>query len=193
MGRVAQDIRYAVRTAIRTPSVSILAILAFALGIGVTTAVFSIFNGVLLAPLPFPDPDQLVAVYGTQPACATCPASFPKYVDWKTRNTVFSVMGGSTQASFVMTGQGNAEQVSGIAATASLNDVFRVQPRVGRWFTDQEDQFGGPKVVVLGWKFWQRRFGGDPSIVGKRLIFDGDPYDVIGVMPETFTHRGGDV
>src|SRR3954468_6543210 len=77
MGRVAQDIRYAVRTAIRTPSVSILAILAFALGIGVTTAVFSIFSGVLLAPLPFPDPDQLVAVYGTQPACATCPARFP--------------------------------------------------------------------------------------------------------------------
>src|SRR3982751_6772570 len=139
MSRVGQDLRYAVRAAVRSKSMPILAILAFGLGTGVTTAVFSIFNGVLLARLPFPDPDQLVAVYGTQPACATCPASFPKYVDWKTRNTVFSAMGGSTQASFVMTGQGNAEQVSGIAATASLNDVFRVQPRVGRWFTDQED------------------------------------------------------
>src|SRR3954469_18002174 len=116
MGRLWSDTRYAVRVSLRTRSVSVLAILAFALGIGITTAVFSIFNSVLLAPLPFPDPDQLVAVYGTQPACATCPASFPKYVDWKTRNTVFSAMGGSTQASFVMTGQGNAEQVSGIAA-----------------------------------------------------------------------------
>src|SRR5262249_16288453 len=169
-----------------------LAILAFALGIGVTTAVFSIFSGVLLAPLPFPDPDELVAVYGTQPACATCPASFPKYYDWKTRNTVFAAMGGSTQASFVVTGMGAPEQVNGLSTTASLNDVFRVQPLLGRWYTDQEDQFGGPKVVVLGYKFWQRRFSGDLGVVGKRIIFDGEPYEVIGVMPATFTHRGGD-
>ena len=185
MGRLGQDIRYAVRTAVRTPSVSILAILAFALGIGVTTAVFSIFNGVLLAPLPFPDPDELVAVYGTQPACATCPASFPKYYDWKTRNKVFAAMGGSTQASFVLTGTGAAEQVNGASTTASLNDVFRVQPQLGRWYTREEDQFGGPKVVVLAYKFWQRRFNGDPSVVGRRLIFDGEPYEVIGVMPAT--------
>jgi len=192
MGRVAQDIRYAVRTAIRTPSVSILAILAFALGIGVTTAVFSIFNGVLLAPLPFPDPDELVAVYGTQPACATCPASFPKYYDWKTRNKVFAAMGGSTQASFVLTGSGAAEQVNGLYTTASLNDVFRVPPQLGRWYTEQEDQFGGPKVVVLAYKFWQRRFSGDSSVIGRTVTFDGEPYEVIGVMPATFTHRGGD-
>src|SRR3954462_3672963 len=152
MGRVAQDIRYAVRTSIRTPSVAILAVLAFALGIGVTTAVFSIFNSVLLAPLPFPDPQELVAVYGTQPACATCPASFPKYNDWKSRNQVFSAMGGSTFAGFVMTGNGPAEQVRGAATTASLNDVFRVTPQLGRWYTDEEDKPGRPKVVVLAYK-----------------------------------------
>jgi predicted permease len=177
---------------VRTKSVSTLAVLAFALGIGVTTAVFSIFNGVLLAPLPFPDPDQLVAVYDTQPACATCPASFPKYYDWKTRNQVFSAMGGSTQASFVMTGQGAPEQVSGVASSASLNDVFRVAPQLGRWYADEEDRPGGPKVVVLGYKFWQRRFSGNPAVVGQRLLFDGDPYEVIGVMPASFTHRNGD-
>ena len=192
MGRLGQDIRYAARTAFRTRSVAILAILAFALGIGVTTAVFSIFNGVLLAPLPFPEPQELVAVYGTQPACATCPASFPKYYDWKTRNQVFAAMGGSTQASFVMTGVGNPEQVNGAATTASLNDVFRVQPLLGRWYTDQEDQPSGTKVVVLAYKFWERRFSRDPSIVGRRLIFDGEPYEVIGVMPATFTHRSSD-
>src|SRR5688500_1994482 len=158
MGRVRQDLRYALRTALRTKSVAVLAVVAFALGIGVTTAVFSIFNGVLLAPLPFPDPDALVAVYGTQPACATCPASFPKYYDWKTRNQVFAAMGGSTQAGFVMTGLGAAEQVSGLATTASLNDVFGVPPQLGRWYTEQEDQPGGPKVVVLAHKFWLRRF-----------------------------------
>ena len=193
MSRLWEDLRYAVRAAVRVKSVSLLAIPAFALGIGVTTAVFSIFNGVLLAPLPFPNPDELVAVYGTQPSCSTCPASFPKYYDWKTRNRVFSAMGGSTEGSFVMTGMGAAEQVTGVATTASLNDVFKVQPLLGRWYTDQEDQFGGPKVVVLGYKFWQRRFNGDLSIVGRKVIFDDVPYDVIGVMPSTFTHRSGDV
>ena len=192
MGRIGQDLRYAVRTALRTKSVAILAIVAFALGIGVTTAVFSIFNGVLLSPLPFPEPEQLVSVYGTQPACATCPASFPKYHDWKTRNQVFSAMGGSTQASFVLTGIGAAEQVNGLATTASLNDVFRVQPLRGRWYTDQEDQFGGPKVVVLAHKLWVRRFSADPSVIGRRLMFDGEGYEVIGVMPPSFTHRNGD-
>jgi putative ABC transport system permease protein len=192
MGRLGQDLRYAVRASVRSKSVAILAILAFALGIGVTTAVFSIFNGVLLAPLPFPEPEQLVAVYGTQPACATCPASFPKYWDWKTRNQVFSAMGGSTFAGFVMTGNGPAEQVRGAATTASLNDVFRVQPQLGRWYTDDEDKPGGPKVVVLAYKFWQRRFSGDPAIVGKPLVFDGEGYQVIGVMPATFTHRAAD-
>jgi putative ABC transport system permease protein len=192
MGRLGQDIRYAIRTAVRTKSIAILAIVAFALGIGVTTAVFSIFNSVLLAPLPFPEPDQLVSVYGTQPACATCPASFPKYHDWKTRNQVFSAMGGSTQAGFVLTGMGAPEQVAGAATTASLNDVFGVQPQLGRWYTDEEDRSGGPKVVVLAYKFWQRRFNGDRGVLGKRLLFDGEPFEVIGVMPVTFTHRGAD-
>ena len=192
MSRLGQDVRFAVRTAIRTRSVAGLAILAFALGIGVTTAVFSIFNGVLLAPLPFPDPGELVSVYDTQPACATCPASFPKYTDWKARNQVFAAMGGSTQASFVLTGLGSPEQVNGLSTTASLNDVFRVQPILGRWYTDDEDRFGGPKVVVIAYRFWQRRFNGDPSAVGRRLVFDGEPYEVIGVMPATFTHRNGE-
>src|SRR5215510_803234 len=167
MNSLWRDVRFGVRTAVRTRSVSVVAILAFALGIGVTTAVFSIFSGVLLAPLPFPDPDQLVSVYDTQPACATCPASFPKFHDWKARNQVFAAIGGSTQASFVLTGVGSPEQVNGLYTTASLNDVFRVPPMLGRWYTEQEDQFGGPKVVVLAYKFWQRRFGGDPSAVGR--------------------------
>ena len=98
MSTLIRDARYAIRTALRARSVTVLAILAFALGIGVTSAVFSIFNSVLLAPLPYPDPDALVMVFDTQPACATCPASFPKYHDWKSRNHVFAAMGGSTEA-----------------------------------------------------------------------------------------------
>src|SRR5499427_6055917 len=100
--RLVHDLKIAVRTALRARFVSALAVLAFALGIGVTTAVFSIFDGVLLQPLPFPHPEELVAVYDTQPACATCPASFPKYHDWKERNRVFAAIGGSTFATFVL-------------------------------------------------------------------------------------------
>jgi putative ABC transport system permease protein len=188
-----RDLRYAVRTVVRGRSVTVLAVLAFALGIGITTAVFSIFNAVLLRPLAYPDSLELVAVFDTQPACATCPASFPKYHDWKERNQVFAAMGGSTPASFVLTGRGEPERVAGMATTASLGDVLRVQPMMGRWYSDAEDQPGGPKVVVLSYRFWSRRLNQDPGVVGQRLTLDGVPYEVIGVLPESFLHRNGEV
>jgi putative ABC transport system permease protein len=143
------DLKVAARTVVRARFVSVLAVIAFALGIGITTAVFSIFNGVLLAPLPFPHPEQLVMVYDTQPACATCPASFPKYADWRERNRVFSAIGGSTGMSFVLTGHGEPVQMRAARTTASLVDVFGVRPQIGRWYTEDEDRAGGPKVAVL--------------------------------------------
>jgi len=189
MFRLLQEVRFAARTLIRSRFVTGLAVLAFALGIGVTSAVFSIFNGVLLKPLPFPDAQDLVSVYDTQPACATCPASFPKYVDWKTRNTVFAAIGGSMQVSFTLTGAGDPTRVPGVATTASLVEVFGVPPVLGRWYTAQEDQFGGPLVVVLSHDFWTRQFNADRSVVGRRLMFNGKAYELIGVMPESFAHR----
>ena len=98
MSGIVTEIRIAVRSLLRARFVSALAVLAFTLGIGVTTAVFSIFNGVLLAPLPYPEPDRIVSVYDTQPACSRCPASLPKYHDWRERNQVFSAIGGSRTA-----------------------------------------------------------------------------------------------
>ena len=126
MNRLVQELRYAFRTTIRGRFVAVLAVLAFALGIGITTAVFSIFNSVLLRPLPYPDSHELVFVFDTQPACRTCPASYPKYVDWRDRNTVFSAIGGSTPASFVLTGTGTPDRLNTMATTASLADVFGV-------------------------------------------------------------------
>jgi putative ABC transport system permease protein len=186
MVRLARDLKFAARTLLRSRFVTILAVLAFALGIGVTSAVFSIFNGVLLRPLPFPNPEELVAVYDTQPACSTCPASFPKYMDWKTRNTVFAAIGGSTQASYTLTGQGNPVRLRGSATTASLADVFGVRPQLGRWYTEQEDQIGGPLVVVLSHALWSRQFNAAASAVGQRVTFDGKAYEVLGVMPQDF-------
>jgi len=183
------DLKIAFRSVVRSKFVSVLAILAFALGIGVTAAVFSIFNGVLLRPLPYPESDRLVAVYDIQPACKTCPASFPKYHDWKDRNNVFSAIGGSRGWSAVLTGAGDPIQLRGVMTTASLGDVFGVRPQIGRWYTEQEDQAGGPKVVVIAADVWAQQFGSDPGIVGRTITLDGTPYEVLGVMPPTFVHR----
>jgi putative ABC transport system permease protein len=189
MSRLALDLKIALRMVVRGRFVSTLAIVAFALGIGITTAVFSIFNGVLLAPLPFPEPDRIVSVYDTQPACATCPASLPKYHDWYERNRVFAAIGGSMDVTFVMTGSGDPVRVTAARTTASLVDVFGVTPQIGRWYSDREDVAGGPGVVVLQHDLWVRQFGADAGIVGRKITLDGKPFDVIGVMPSGFTLR----
>src|SRR5688572_24936099 len=148
MPRVFHDIRLALRVVARNRFVSGLAILAFTLGIGVTAAVFSIFNAVLLKPLPYPDSDRIVLVYDTQPACDSCPASFPKYHDWKTRSTSFAAVGGSTPAQFTLTGTGVPERVQSLRTTASLGAVLGVQPAMGRWYSEDEDKPGAARVVV---------------------------------------------
>lgn len=193
MSWLLRDVRQAMRLFVRNPGFTAVVVLTLGLGIGVTTSMFSIIHGVLLTPLPYPDPEELVRVYDVQPACAMCPASFPKYTDWKERNHVFAAIGGSNFITFAMTGRGDAVQVSGVEATASLVDVFGVQPMIGRWFSEQEDQPGGPKVVVLSHDFWSERFNADPEILGRKLVFGGEPYDVIGVMPEGFSHRRSEI
>lgn len=193
MFKIWRDARHGLRASLRARGMTALAVLAFALGIGVTTAVFSLFYGVLLKPLPYPEPDQIVLVYGTQPACRTCPASFEEYTDWKTRNKVFQAIGGSWVSQTVVTGLGEPQRVPTIHATASLPGVFRIQPAMGRWFSEAEDQPDAPKVVVLSDRFWRQSFDADPHVLGRTMTIDGEPATVIGVMPATFVHRGGDL
>jgi putative ABC transport system permease protein len=193
MSGIVTEIRIAVRSLLRARFVSALAVLAFTLGIGVTTAVFSIFNGVLLAPLPYPEPDRIVNVYDTQPACSRCPASLPKYHDWRERNQVFSAIGGSMDGGFVLTGNGDPVRLRGAVTTASLVDVFGVRPQIGRWFSEDEARAGGAKVVVLTHDVWTQQFGGDGGILGRKLTLDGESFEVIGVMPATFSHRRAEV
>ena len=193
MSRLLSDGRAAWRVVVRGRATSVFAFLAFALGTGVTTAVFTLFYGVLIKPLPYPNPDQLVVVYDTQPACSTCPASFEKYTEWKQRNQVFQAMGGSFNPLVVVTGQGEPERVLGVRATASLLDVFQVHTVAGRWFTEAEDQLNGPNVVVLSDGYWRRRFNADPNALGKKLTIDDVPYEVIGILPASFQHRRGEL
>lgn len=188
MNRLLNDVRHARRVFARNPGFAAVVVITLTLGIGVTTAVFSIFNGVLLRPLPFPHQGELVRVYDTQPACDTCPASFPKFHDWKDRSgEIFAALGGATGGSFTLTGNGDPTRVRAALTTASLYDVLSVQPMMGRWYTAEEDQPGGPKVVVLSYDFWTRQFNADRGFLGRKLVLNGEPYEVIGVMPETFT------
>ena len=187
-----QDVRFGARLFRKSPGFLAMAVLALGLGIGANTAVFSVVHGVLLAPLPYPEPERLVVIYDTQPDCKTCPASFPKYVDWRDQNRVFDVIGGSEPADAVMTGRGEPERVAIATTTASVFRVLGVPPRLGRWLTDEEDRPGGPKVALLSYGFWTRRFGRDPRNLGQTVVFDEVPRTIVGVMPQGFTHRGAE-
>jgi predicted permease len=189
-----QDMRQAVRGTLRNRFVSGLAVVAFALGIGVTTAVFSIVNSVLLTPLAYPESDRLVLVHDTQPACSTCPASWLKYQDWVDRSAdVFESIAGSWPRAMVLTGAGDPERLSALAGTASLVDVLKVPPAQGRWFSPEEDAPGGPRVAVLSHAFWQSRLGGEPDVLRRTVTLSGETYQVIGVMPAGFSYRSAEV
>jgi len=194
MARFLNDCRFALRFLLRGRSTTAFAVTAFALGIGITTAVFTIFYGVLLKPLPYPNPDQLVIVYDTQPACTTCPASYTKYIDWRTRGeALFAQLGGSSSQLAVITGSGDPERVPMARVTWTLADVFGVNAARGRWFTEDEDKPGGPKVVVFTDAYWARRFNRDPNIVGRKVTIDDEPFEVVGVMRPDFAHRRADI
>jgi putative ABC transport system permease protein len=124
-------------------------VLTFGLGIGITTAVFSLFYGVLIRPIRYPDPDQLVMVFDIQPACSTCPASFTKLDDWRTNSNSFSAMAGSSSQQAVVSGPGDPERVAVSRTTWKLPQVFGVTPALGRWHTADEDTPGGPKTVTI--------------------------------------------
>ncbi len=168
-------------------------VLTLALGIGASTSVFSIMNGVLFRALPFKDAHELVRVYDTQPACASCPASMAKYDDWRTRNRVFAAIGGVSVSPRTLTGQGEPQRIRVARTTASMADVLGVDPLIGRWYTAAEDQPGGPSLALLSFDLWTRVFDRDPGIIGKKALIDGVPFEITGVMPASFTLQRGDV
>ena len=182
------DLRYAARTLLKNPAFTIIAVIALALGIGANTAIFSVVNTVLLRPLPYKDPDRLVMVW-EDAAKHGYPRDTPttaNFVDWRDQNQVFEGMAAMTDASFNLTGTGDPERLQGNRVSAALFPLLGVEPQMGRVFTAAEDQPGAQRVVILSYALWQRRFGGDPSIVGKALTLNGRSYTVVGVMPMRF-------
>jgi putative ABC transport system permease protein len=181
------SLRLALRQIKRSPGFFVVALSALALGIGANTAIFSAVEGVLLRPLPYAQPDRLVMVWEDASFIGfahNTPAP-ANYVDWRSQNQVFTDMAALRYRNAALTGDQSPEQVLGRGVTPNFFDVVGVQPALGRPFTAEEDA-AKRQVVVLSYALWQRRYGGDPSLIGRSILMDGEPVTVVGVMPRDF-------
>src|SRR5437867_2556493 len=181
---LAQDLRYGLRTLLKNPGFAIVAVSALALGIGANSAIFSVVNAVLLRPLPFKNPEQLVMVWenATHLGFPKNTPSPPNFIDWQRQNTVFTGMAAMAERSFNLTGVGEPERLDGRRVSANLFDLLGVPALLGRTFVPDDDR-PGTHVVLLSYSLWQRRFGSDPSVIGRALTLNGESYTVIGIMP----------
>src|SRR6185503_2135937 len=183
-----QDVRYGVRMLFKNPGITFVVVLALALGIGANTAIFSVVDAVLLRPLPYPESDRLVFLNETAKAMDDISISYPNFTDWRNQNQVFEKIGVHNRASYNLTGLGDPERIVTAQASADLFAALRVNPMMGRLYNNDEDKPGGPPVVVLSYALWQRRFGGQASILNQSITLNGKSWTVIGVMPEGFQY-----
>ncbi|HEU4631081.1 MAG TPA: ABC transporter permease [Gemmatimonadaceae bacterium] len=187
MDTILQDLRFAARTLRRNLGFTAAAVLTLALGIGANSAIFSVVNAVLLRPLPYADADRLAMVWGWYDGFGKTSTSLPDFRDLRERTRAFSQLAALHGTVFNLTGRGEPEQLSADRVTANFFPLLGVRPMLGRGFLPEEEQVGGnDDVVVLSHGLWQRRFGGDPGILGRTLQLSGRPYTVVGVAPPEF-------
>ncbi len=186
MDILRRDILYGLRNLVRAPGFSAVAIATLALGIGANTAIFSVVKGVLLDPLPYRDSARLVELYEKRPEQGRVRnvVSPPDFYDWKKQNTVFEDMAALSGEAFNLTGSNGAELILGASVSPGFFRLLGVQPQLGRDFLPEEGTLGKDRVVILNHGLWQRRFGADPAIIGRKITLSGTPYVVIGVLPE---------
>ena len=187
------DLRYGARVLMKNPGFTLIAVLSLALGIGLSTAIFSLAYGILLRALPYPDPDRLVTLWLTNSAAAAANVSrfntnAANWMDWRSQSELFEDIAITRAvANFNLTGDGPPERVQGGRTTWNLPQVLGVQPLLGRMFTEEETGRDA-RLVVLSYGFWQRRFGGEPAITGQSILLNDAPFEVIGVMPPDFRY-----
>jgi putative ABC transport system permease protein len=188
MDTLLHDIRYGLRTMRKTPGFTAVAVIALALGIGANTAIFSVVNALLLKPLPYKDAQRLVMIWHTYPQLKLDQAavSAPSYIEYRDMTSSFEEVATATEWKVNLTGIGEPERLQGARVSYNLFSTLGVQPVAGRSFLSEEDQPGKNRVVVLSYGLWQRRFGGDPALVGQTITLDGGSYDVVGIMPKGF-------
>jgi len=183
MNTLFQDLQYGLRMLAKHKSVTAIAVLTLALGIGANTAIFSVVNAVLLNPLPYRNPDRLVSLWENVPEHGRWRAAPANFFDWKKQNTVFEDVAAFGQGSMALTGNGEPEQLTGGRVSSGYFGVVGVEPMLGRSFAPEEYEPEKGQVVILGYSLWQRRFGGDRNILNRNITLDGASYTVVGVMP----------
>jgi predicted permease len=179
-------LRYAARQLLRSPGFTLVAILGLGLGIGANVALFSAVNSIFLRPLPYRAPDQLARLASTAPAnnLTRVGFSYSRVLEVQRRQQVFSDLALAVGNAFTWTGRGDPEQLIGLHASATLLPTLGLEPLIGRNFSAAEDQPGGEHVVLISRVLWQKRFNGDPAILGQTLTLDGAPYTIAGVLPD---------
>jgi len=178
-----QDLRYAVRQFLKTPGLTILVIITIALGVGANTALFSVVNGVLLNPLPYPEPDQLVALRESKPNFEWGTIPYPTFRDWQKDNHTFSSIAVWRGYAFSLTGTGEAEQVNAQLVSSDFFPILGVKPLLGRSFLAGEDEIGAAPIAVISEGLWRRKFASAPDILSKGITLDGNSYSIVGVIP----------
>ena len=186
MNTIFQDLRYGARMLLKTPALTFIVILALALGIGANTAIFSVLNAVVLRPLPYDRPNELLFLNERSAVLDEMSISYPNFTDWRNQNHVFEKIGVYNRNSYNLTGYGEAERILTGQCSADLFSALRANTLVGRLFTNDEDKPGAAPVVVLSYALWQRRFGGQNSILNQPITLNGKSYTVIGVMPPDY-------
>jgi putative ABC transport system permease protein len=184
--RLMQDLRFGLRMLAKSPGFAVVAILTLALGIGANTALFSVVNGVLLNPLPYPEPEQLVTLAESKPNFDSGSISFPNFRDWRKDNRTFSMMGITRESSLNLTGKGDAEQVRAQFVSSDFFPLLGVKPVIGRMFSEGEDEIGASPIVLISAEFWNRKFGSGSDVRGKGITLDGRSYTIVGVVPASF-------
>jgi len=184
------DVQYALRNIAKKPLFYAVVILTLALGIGANAAIFTVVNGVLLQPLPYPHPERLMMVWTHNPRQGFDKdvGTYPNFEDWRRASQSFERMSAYFGASVTLTGSGDPAQIRGARVTHEFFDTMGVVPLQGRAFGAADGQAGGERVVILAHGLWTRRFGADPFIIGRRIVLSGVPHEVIGVMPASFKH-----
>ncbi len=181
-----RDVRLALRRLTRTPGTTAAVILCLGLGLGATSGVFSFFYGIVLRPLPFPEPGRLVVLFETAPGFTRASPSFTDFDIWRSEAHAFSGLGAYSADRMTLTGGPEPEILDGTRVSANLFGILGVQPLVGRGFGADDDGPGAPPTVILSYHLWQERFGGTRGVLGETVLLDGHPHTIVGVMPPGF-------
>jgi putative ABC transport system permease protein len=191
MDTLLQDIRYGIRMIAKSPGFAAIAIFTLALGIGANTALFSVVNGVLLNPLPYQQPNRLVAIYARSKEFSHSSISYPNFLDWVRDQRSFSAMAAFREDDYNLTGMGRPERVKAEMVSGNFFAVLGVRPVAGRLFRSEEDRVGAQPVALISGGFWKRKFGSSQDALGKMLTLNGVGYTVVGVIPADFRYQSG--